>query len=47
MTKSMGKKVQYVVLTILEPGRVSVTRKRQLRSVYGVVVVITRVCQME
>jgi hypothetical protein len=32
---------------IPEPGRVSATRKRQLRSAYGMVVVIMRVCQME
>ena len=30
-----------------EPGRLSATRKRQLRSAYGMVVFIMRVCQME
>ena len=32
---------------IPEPGRVSATRKRQLKSAYDMVVVIMRVCQME
>jgi hypothetical protein len=30
-----------------EPGRVSATRKRQLRNAYGMVASIRRVCQME
>jgi hypothetical protein len=31
---------------IPEPGRVSSTRKRQLRNAYGMVASIRRVCQM-